>query len=97
MQAGRDEAMNQMPAPPLPLPSPNILPATAHFLFGMAITAASSTIGCPIARFSISIVLIHSPPDFTTSFDRSVMDMCPSLSMLATSASKGERWGGVRG
>mmetsp|Transcript_16399 Transcript_16399/g.48866 ORF Transcript_16399/g.48866 Transcript_16399/m.48866 type:complete len:205 (-) Transcript_16399:991-1605(-) len=48
-------------------------------------TAASATSGWPIARFSISMVLIHSPPDLTTSFDLSAMSMCPSASMLATS------------
>ena len=48
------------------------LPDVSHLTFGIAITAASATPGCPMARFSISMVLIHSPPDLTTSLERSV-------------------------
>mmetsp|Transcript_23311 Transcript_23311/g.59610 ORF Transcript_23311/g.59610 Transcript_23311/m.59610 type:complete len:277 (+) Transcript_23311:420-1250(+) len=51
----------------------------------MATTAASATCGCPMARFSISMDEIHSPPLLITSLDLSVICMWPSLSMDATS------------
>src|SRR6266851_2858861 len=37
---------------------------SSHCGCGIPITAASATPGQPIARFSTSIELIHSPPDF---------------------------------
>ncbi len=51
----------------------------------MPITAASAMAGCAIAMHSRSIELIHSPPDLITSFERSVICMMPSGSMVATS------------
>ena len=47
--------------------------------------AASATAGCAIAMFSMSIELIHSPPDLITSLLRSVMCRKLSRSMVATS------------
>ena len=49
------------------------------------ITAASATPGQPMAAFSRSIELIHSPPDLITSLERSVMTTEPSVSILQTS------------
>ena len=46
-----------------------------HLSSGTPMAAASATSGWAEARFSSSIVLIHSPPDFTTSLARSVMRM----------------------
>ncbi len=47
--------------------------------------AAIATAGWDTATFSISIELIHSPPDLITSLLRSVMCMKPSGSIVATS------------
>ena len=47
--------------------------------------AASATPGCAIATFSMSIELIHSPPDLITSLLRSVICRKPSGSIVATS------------
>src|SRR5712675_571003 len=58
---------------------------SSHVGCGIPITAASTTPGHPIARFSISIELIHSPPDLMTSFARSVSRMSLSLPMVARS------------
>jgi hypothetical protein len=41
--------------------------------------------GCAMAMFSMSMELIHSPPDLITSLLRSVICMKPSASMVATS------------
>ena len=54
---------------------------SSHLGWGTPITAASATSGWPTARFSISMVEIHSPPDLITSLERSVMVMKPWLSM----------------
>jgi hypothetical protein len=40
---------------------------SSHFGWGMPTTTASATPGHPMARFSTSIELIHSPPDLMTS------------------------------
>ena len=48
-------------------------------------TAASAALGWPTAMFSISMELIHSPPDLITSLARSVICMKPWSSMVATS------------
>ena len=47
--------------------------------------AASATSGWPTAMFSSWMELIHSPPDLTMSFVRSVISMVPWGSMVATS------------
>ena len=52
---------------------------------GTAITAACNTAGWPMARFSSSTELIHSPPDLITSLLRSVSWMRPSGAMVARS------------
>jgi hypothetical protein len=51
----------------------------------MPMQAAMATAGCAMAMFSMSIELIHSPPDLMTSLLRSVICMKPSASMVATS------------
>ena len=51
----------------------------------MPTQAAMATAGCAMAVFSMSIELIHSPPDLITSLLRSVICMKPSASMVATS------------
>ena len=48
---------------------------SAHFSSGTAITAASATAGWPMSAFSSATVEIHSPPDFTRSFERSWISM----------------------
>ncbi len=48
---------------------------SSHLGWRTPITAASATAGWPTARFSISMVEIHSPPDLITSLARSVMVM----------------------
>jgi hypothetical protein len=44
-----------------PAARPRATAALSHFGWGMPTTAASATPGQPIARFSTSIELIHSP------------------------------------
>ena len=56
-----------------------------HFGCGTAMTAALATPGQPIAMFSTSIELIHSPPDLIRSLVRSTMIRNPSGVMRATS------------
>ena len=58
---------------------------SSHLGSGMAITAQFETSGCPIAIFSTSIELIHSPPDLIRSLARSVIVRNPSESIVATS------------
>ena len=48
---------------------------SSHLGWATPITAASSALGWPAAMFSISMELIHSPPDLMTSFERSVICM----------------------
>lgn len=48
-------------------------------------TAASTTSGWPISRFSSSTEEIHSPPDLMTSLARSVRVRNPSGLMFPTS------------
>ena len=45
---------------------------SCHFGCGNPTTHASFTAGCPIKQFYRSTELIHSPPDFTKSFARSI-------------------------
>src|SRR5260221_66906 len=58
---------------------------SCHFGCGSPTTHASFTAGCPIKQFSRSTELIHSPPDFTKSFARSINRTYPSSSIVATS------------
>ena len=51
----------------------------------MPMQAAMATAGWPMAMFSTSMELIHSPPDLITSLLRSVICMKASGSMVATS------------
>ncbi len=46
---------------------------SSHFGCGTPMTAASATAGWPMAAFSSSIELIHSPPDLMTSLRRSMI------------------------
>ena len=48
---------------------------SSHLGWATPITAASAAFGWPAAMFSISIELIHSPPDLITSLARSVICM----------------------
>jgi hypothetical protein len=58
---------------------------SSHLGWGMPIQAAMATAGWAMAMFSMSMELIHSPPDLITSLLRSVICMKPSASMVATS------------
>ena len=48
---------------------------SSHFGCFTPITAAWATAGCAMASPSMSIELIHSPPDLITSLERSVIFM----------------------
>src|SRR5262249_11226269 len=58
---------------------------STHRGWGTAMTAASSTFGCPMIIVSTSIEEIHSPPDLMRSFGRAVLMTYPSGSLARTS------------
>mmetsp|Transcript_122723 Transcript_122723/g.281379 ORF Transcript_122723/g.281379 Transcript_122723/m.281379 type:complete len:200 (+) Transcript_122723:204-803(+) len=58
---------------------------SSHLGWGMATTQDMDTSGSSVIWFSMSIELIHSPPDLMTSLDRSQMMNAPSSSTRTTS------------
>lgn len=56
----------------------------------MPTACAPATAGCPTATFSISIELIHSPPDLMTSLLRSVI--CGRVHIWAPRIRSAQRW-----